>query len=47
MAARHEGLKETGEGGQALDRLCQGCARSCKQDARCVVVQCPKRVPKA
>lgn len=30
----------------AIIALCMTCARTCKQDVRCEVIQCPKRVPK-
>lgn len=32
---------------QRFEPLCETCERTCKQDAHCVVVQCPKRLPRS
>ena len=34
-----------GTDGRAHDRLCERCARTCKQRGECKVVSCPKWLP--
>lgn len=52
MVARteHTGDRRRGAGEGAREvasynRLCLGCAHACRQDARVVVVSCPKMAP--